>query len=459
MSDNSLVNALASALMVGAQQLDAVVERGTTVLGKRRRWLIPLAERYLAEFEGRTRPRQREVVEFLLSDPEFDARVHALARKHPHRFVKSWITESPRMQPAPTASDWAVPSIATVAALAEWLDVTIDELEWMADLRQLGRHREAPRLQHYHYRVVEKRHGGVRLIEAPQLRLKTIQQRILAEILNHVPMYYTAAHGFVKGRSVRTFAAPHVGRRVVLRMDLQDFFPSIGRTRVQGLFRTMGYPEPVADRLGALCTHATPRRVFGVERHSTVPASTLAHARVRYSRAHLPQGAPTSPALANICAYRLDCRLTGLADWAGAVYTRYADDIAFSGDDDFARNVGRYATQIAAIVLDEGWDVQHRKTRVMRSGVSQHLAGLVVNAKINVPRGEFDTLKATLTNCVRLGAVSQNRERVTDFRAHLAGRVAWVTSINPERGAKLRAIFDRVSWNEVQASEDGDGQS
>ena len=89
---------------------------------------------------------------------------------------------------------------------------------------------------------------------------------------------------------------------------------------------------------------------------------------------------------------------------------------ALSGGDDFARNVGRYATQIAAIVLDEGWNV-------------------------------------------RLGAASQNREAVADFRAYLAGRVAWVTSINPEKGSKLRMIFDRVSWKDVQASEGGDGQS
>ena len=120
------------------------------------------------------------------------------------------------MQPAPSANTWAVPPFETAAALAQWLGVTVDELEWLADLRQLGRHHEPPRLQHYHYRVVEKRSGGVRLIEAPQRRLKSIQRRILTEILNRVPTYYTAAHGFVRGRSIKTFAALHVGQVVVL---------------------------------------------------------------------------------------------------------------------------------------------------------------------------------------------------------------------------------------------------
>lgn len=221
----------------------------------------------------------------------------------------------------------------------------------------------------------------------------------------------------------------------------------------------MGHPERVADLLGELCTNATPHRVFANERYPKVAPSSLAEACTVYARAHLPQGAPTSPSLANICAYRLDCRLTGLADWARAVYTRYADDLALSGGDDFARDVGRYATRSAAIVLDEGWNVQHRKTRVMPRGVRQQLAGFVVNEKLNVPRGEFDTLKAVLTNCVRPGEASQNREAVADFCAQLAGRVAWATSINPDKGNKLRMIFDRVSWKDVQASEGGDGQS
>ena len=118
-----------------------------------------------------------------------------------------------------------------------------------------------------------------------------------------------------------------------------------------------------------------------------------------YAQRHLPQGAPTSPALANLCAYRVDCRLSGLAAVAGASYTRYADDVAFSGDEAFARCAERFSLRAAAILLEEGFAVRHRKTRLMQRSVRQHLAGLVVNERLNVRRADFDELKAILTNC------------------------------------------------------------
>jgi hypothetical protein len=165
-----------------------------------------------------------------------------------------------------------------------------------------------------------------------------------------------------------------------------------------------------------------------------------------YSRPHLPQGAPTSPALATLCFYRTDCRLTGLAISAGAEYTRYADDIAFSGGELFERRVERFSTHVAAILFDEGFAVHHRKTRIMRQGVRQHLAGLVANQRVNVIRSDFDRLKAILTNCVRLGPVSQNREAHPNFRSHLEGRVGFVEMINPAKGKRLRAILERIGW-------------
>src|SRR5262249_47319549 len=155
-----------------------------------------------------------------------------------------------------------------------------------------------------------------------------------------------SAHGFVKGRSIRSFAAPHAGRRVLLRMDLRDFFPSFAAARIQTFFRIAGYPEPVADLLGGLCTTVAPRSVWR-EIGPGFDPSDLLDARTLYERAHLPQGAPTSPALANLCSYRADCRLAGLARSAGAQYTRYADDLAFSGGPEFERGVGRFSAHAA----------------------------------------------------------------------------------------------------------------
>ena len=349
------------------------------------------------------------------------------------------------MQPAGAAAAWPVPAIESVAALADWLGLYPGELEWFADLRGLEYHRKTrPILRHYRYRALTKLSGGIRLIEAPKPRLKEMQRQILIGILEKIPPH-PAAHGFLKGRSIKTFVAPHVGQRVVLRMDLRDFFPSIPRARIQALFRTMGHPQSVADRLGGICTNAAPGDAWkhpGMD----VDPQQLREARALYAQPHLPQGAPTSPALANLCAYRVDCRLAGLAKAVGAQYTRYADDLAFSGGETLDRRVERFSAHVAAILHEEGFTVHHRKTRIMRQGVRQHLAGLVANRRVNVMRPDFDRLKAILTNCVRLGPESQNRDGHASFRMHLEGRVAFVESINPDKGKRLRAIFDRIQW-------------
>src|SRR5262249_4018480 len=161
---------------------------------------------------------------------------------------------------------------------------------------------------------------------------------------------------------------------------------------------------------------------------------------------HLPQGAPTSPALANLCTHRLDCRLDALARAVGGRYTRYADDLAFSGGAELERGARRFPGQVGRSALAEGFDVPTRKSRFMRRGVRQQLAGVVVNAHPNVRRDEYDRLKAVLTNCVRHGPATQNRDGRADFRGHLAGRVAYVAMLNPSRGRKLRTLFERIRW-------------
>ena len=350
------------------------------------------------------------------------------------------------MQPVAAADGWHIPEIETPGALAEWLGVTYGELRWFADLKGLAYKNNQPLLSHYHYRVLAKQSGGVRLIEAPKPRLKGMQRQILARILEQVPPH-SAAHGFVKGRSIKTFVGPHVSRRVVLRMDLQDFFPTFSAARIGGVFRTLGYPEAVADLLGGICTNAAPRDVW-TQASAETDTVQLQQVHSVYIRPHLPQGAPTSPALANICTYRLDCRLAGLAKSVGAEYTRYADDLAFSSNDAlFERRIETFSIHVAGILILEGFTVHFRKTRVMRQGVRQYLAGLVTNQRTNVIRADFDRLKATLTNCVRLGPESQNREAHPRFRSHLEGRVGFVEMINPARGERLRRIFEQIQWS------------
>ena len=244
-----------------------------------------------------------------------------------------------------------------------------------------------------------------------------------------------------------SFVAPHVGRRVVLKMDLRDFFPSITAARVLAVFMTAGYPEDVARLLAGLCTNTVPREVMrAMEQASPARGPEAWRSRRLFDEPHLPQGAPTSPALANLCAYRLDVRLRGLAEAAGADYTRYADDLVFSGDDEFARSVRSFHIRVAAIALEEGFAVQHHKTRAMRQGVRQKAAGVVLNRHPNVPREDFDRLKATLHNCLKHGPAGQDRAGLPDFRAHLMGRIAHVAALNPARGERLKADVrpDRV---------------
>lgn len=413
-------------------------------LGKRWRWIRPVARRYLETFGDRTRPRLREVERFLVDDPSFQ---RALEKRADALQITGWTNTEPRMRPAAAAKNWRILEILSERDLASWLHVRENELEWFADLKNLGAKVADARLQNYHYRLLAKNGASVRLIEAPKDRLKTMQRRILSGILEQVPTH-SAAHGFVKGRSIKTFAAPHVGRHTVLRMDLKDFFPTLGRAQIQAFFRTAGYPERVADLLGGLCTNTTPRSVWREIDSKTQPFVAF-EAQQLYGRPHLPQGAPTSPTLANLCMFRVDCRLSGLARAAGAAYTRYADDLAFSGSEEFGKSVGRFAPHVAVILQEEGFAVNHRKTRVMRRGVRQYLAGVVTNERINVVRADFDRLKAILTNCVHHGPQTQNRERHPAFRAHLEGRIAFVEMLNAQKGARLRGIFEKIQWNDV----------
>jgi len=261
---------------------------------------------------------------------------------------------------------------------------------------------------------------------------------------------HACAEGFVRGRSALSHAVRHSGHAAVLCQDLEDFFTSIPHARVFHVFRAAGYPGPVARVLAGVCTTALPPAEFARCPRPDSAAGLVRYQRLRESALsqHLPQGAPTSPALANLCALGLDRRLAGAAAAVGAEYSRYADDLAFSGDATFARRIVKFATLAAVIAFEEGFDVNFRKTRVMHRASCQRVCGLIVNERPNVPRRDYDRLKAVLTNCQRHGASAQNRDGYRDFRAHLQGRVAWVEAVASARGARLRALFDAIDWAE-----------
>jgi len=200
--------------------------------------------------------------------------------------------------------------------LADWLGLNVSELDWFADLKGLACKRNQSRLSHYHYRIPAKESGNIRLMEAPKARLKELQQKILREILERIPVHDT----------------------------------------------------------------------------------------------------------------------------------RYADDLAFSGDEDFERRAKRFSIHAAAMVMKEGFRINHRKTRVIRRSVRQHLAGLIANQRVNIRRANFDRLKAILTNCVGKGVATQNRDGHKDSGEHLKGRIAFLASVNPVRGQRLRATYEQIRW-------------
>jgi retron-type reverse transcriptase len=238
-------------------------------------------------------------------------------------------------------------------------------------------------------------------------------------------------------------AQAHIGQPVVLKFDLVDFFASVRASRVHALFATLGYSDDVARALTALCTTATPEPVL----RRLHEAGSLSWPQLQRLRdPHLPQGAPSSPALANLCAFRLDLRLEGLAHSLGARYTRYADDIVLSGGLRLRDALPRIEAWVALAALDEGFALNHRKTRCQLAAQRQTVCHVVVNQRPNLVRAEFDRLKAILHQCVRRGPAAQNRAGHADWRGHLLGRIAWARQLNPGKAQRLQRLFDQIRW-------------
>ena len=214
-----------------------------------------------------------------------------------------------------------MPRIDTVGELAERLELDPGQLAWLADVRGLER-TAGPKLRNYTYVRVPRANGPPRVIERPKARLKEIQRWILREMLVWIPVH-DAAHGFVRGRSARTHASAHLGRRVVMRFDLEDFFASVSAARVYGIFRAAGYPESVAHTLTGLCTNVVP-----IDEPVSRPARAPAGRRriCRRARRRRPRS-PTSPPSGWTVASR----------GSALTYTRYADDLVFSTDRNLRR--------------------------------------------------------------------------------------------------------------------------
>jgi retron-type reverse transcriptase len=320
---------------------------------------------------------------------------------------------------------FGLPALANERDLAAWFGVSLGRLRWYTH------DRAADTTWHYMRYALPKRGGGERVILAPKPELKALQRKVLAGIATLVPVAATT-HGFVRGRSIVSNARQHAGKPVVLKLDLKDFFPSVTFPRVRGLFVALGYPYAVASALALLCTEYA-REPF--DRDGT-------RYYISIGPRHLVQGAPTSPALANLVAWRLDRRLGGLAARRGYTYTRYADDLTFSGDD--VAGVQRFRAAVQRIIADERFTVNVKKTRIARRSARQTVTGLVVNDGLATPRQTRRRLRAILHNAGKTGLAGQNRDQRRDFRAYLQGLIGHVHAASARHAAPLAASLRRV---------------
>jgi len=371
------------------------------------------------------KPSQIDIASFL----QASRRLTQWFRRSHTPTIRRLNLESPSFKSQP---EHRHPGIDTLADLADWLELSQSQLHWFANTWRTDSATPAY-LQHYHYQLLEKRDGRPRLIEKPKPTLKRLQRKIYKEILSTLDTH-PAVHGFRKGRNCLSHASLHVDKQYLFLFDISNCFQSIGMSTVKHQYKLLGYPPSVSACLAALCTHSVSQasllRLFD-------PIQ-----REHLKRRHLPQGAPTSPALVNATLYRLDLRLSGLADKLGLKYSRYADDIAMSGNTH--RDWQFLEPLIGSICLEQGVKLNHKKSRIKRPHQKQNVTGIVVNRKTNIDRKYFDNLKAILTTCTRYGLDSQNRHGHPQFRAHLLGRIQYVKSLNEKRGVKLEGIYQDI---------------
>lgn len=318
-----------------------------------------------------------------------------------------------------------LPVLSTPADVARALELPVPRLRWLCW------HTEAAERPHYVYFEIAKRSGGKRLLAAPHTALATAQEWVLAHVLAPLPTT-PSAHGFVPKRSTVTNATPHLGQALVVNLDLSEFFPTITLPRVRGVFERLGYSPAVATVLALLCTEAPRRAVEYDGKRYWVAVGPRA----------LPQGACTSPALSNQVARKLDRRLAGMGAKHGWTYTRYADDLTFSGGRE--GEIPLLLARVRHIVDEEGFALNPKKGRIQRAAGRQTVTGVVVNEKPGLPRDEVRRLRAILHGARKTGLAAQNRENHPHFAAWLRGKIAYLMMIDRQKGAALLAQLDTL---------------
>lgn len=264
---------------------------------------------------------------------------------------------------------------------------------------------------------IPKKNGGNRTLLIPNEELKSIQRWILNNILNSIPIS-DYAKGFKKGLSIVKNAEVHTNKECLLNIDLTDFFSSIESQRVYKAFRYIGYTKEISAMLSRLCTYNN----------------------------FLPQGSPTSPYLANIICKKMDKRLFSLCKDKGIDYTRYADDLTFSGD----IMLSKYLPIISEIVEDEGFQINTTKTRISYQHHRQVVTGLTVNKGLNIPRDMKKKLSQEIYFCKKYGVqghLAQTGQTYSNYKHYLLGKAYFIKMVNKELGEKFIRRIAEIAWD------------
>jgi RNA-directed DNA polymerase len=245
----------------------------------------------------------------------------------------------------------------------------------------------------YRPKRVSKKDGTFRTLFIPEGRLKEIQRGVKRVIFANLN-WPSSVQGGIKGRSVRSNAAHHVRKPLVIAMDVKNFFPSVTPRKVFSIFTRLGADAEVAGILTKLTTW----------------------------NGQLPQGAPTSTDLANLALARVDMRIAGFCRQHGFSYSRYVDDITVSGP----MKLRKFKNLLPRIIEEEGFLVKAEKTEIMPIGTRQLVTKVVVNEGTNLPREKRQQL--------RLEVVKQDSANLSPS---LKGQINWLRYLNPQAAANI----------------------
>lgn len=265
----------------------------------------------------------------------------------------------------------------------------------------------------YRHYSIPKSNGTMREIDEPLPDLKFVQTWILHNILEKCPVS-DYAKAYLKGRTLKHNARFHRAQKVVVTMDIKDFFPSISINDVTKIFENMGYFNELSCFLAHLCC-----------------LNNI-----------LPQGAPTSPYLSNLRLRNLDDKVSKYTSKNGVRYTRYADDLTFSGD----FNPHFIINDVSKMVFDEGFSINSNKTRVAKSNTRQEVTGIVVNSHMQISKQKRKQIRQQVYYIKKYG-IESHLEHINENRAHyinhLLGQINFALFVNP-KDKEMKEYFDII---------------